>query len=694
MTIPADVLRAVAHALLDVAVVSGALALVALAVARIPGVDAGTRSRSWSAAAIVPLFAFALALLQPFALRDAAGRAVPAPIAGAVLIDPLDALQNGARRAADARAFAPAHDTGVVAGDSPRTSLPWLPLALALWFAIAAVRVAQVIVSVVRAHRIVARSVPADPASASYGDIARAAANARVDLRACERLDMPVAVGLTRRAVVVPARLADSLSAEELRAVVCHEIAHLRRRDDWVYLLERIACAVLWFDPILHVAVRGSSTWREVACDASAARATGARTCATALWRSASLLCGGASRGTAPALLSGGALVDRVEALLRPAATSSRRTVAATVALAVLASSASALVVVRAPAYALASSGLTPTGSMHTRRASFAFAKLRDGRVLVAGGMIANHDFTRAAEIYDPSRGTFEPTGSLTEGRTGLSGTLLGDGRVLIAGGWTSHGVTAGTEIYDPATGRFTAGVPMRSPRAGHTATVLRDGTVLFTGGAVENNESTATAEIYDPRTRTFASIAPMPQARAAHTATLLVDGRVLITGGIDGSGSFRSTLLYDPAARTFAPGPMMLEPRSKHGATLLADGSVLIAGGGSDNSWRSRLDDAERYDPRSNRFIAAGTMHVHRFKIGNSVVLLRNGDALVAGGGDRAELYDAAHDRFRLIDGSMGNARNLGAAVLLDDGSVLIAGGYDSVDPLPTTDTAQRYHS
>ena len=86
--------------------------------------------------------------------------------------------------------------------------------------------------------------------------------------------------------------------------------------------------------------------------------------------------------------------------------------------------------------------------------------------------------------------------------------------------------------------------------------------------------------------------------------------------------------------------------------------------------------------------------MHVRRFKIEHAVVRLANGDVLVAGGGDRAELYDAAHDRFRLIDGSMGNARNLGAAVLLDDGSVLIAGGYDSVDPLPTTETAQRYRT
>ncbi len=662
-----------------------------LAVERVPGVDASTRSRCWSAVAIVPLLAFAAALLQPLAVREGAARAVPAPMAGTILIDPLDGLQNGAR-GVYAKAYAAPPETSLAASAPRNAPFPWLPLALALWFAVAAVQLARVFFGVVRAHRIVARSSRACDGSGLRA-VARDAAGARVALRVRDGIHSPVAIGLTHRAVVIPAQLASSLPAAELRAVVAHEIAHLRRRDDWTYLLERIACAMLWFDPVLAIAARTSATWREVACDASAARATGARACATALWRSASILCDRDAHRPALALLSGATLVQRVEALLRPAATSARRSVAAALALAVLAAAAGALVIVRTPVYAWPVTGLRATGSMHTRRASFAFVKLSDGRVLVAGGMIANHDFTPKAELYDPARGTFEPTGSLLEGRVGLSGTLLADGRVLIAGGWTNQGVTASAEIYDPVTARFTQAAPMHSPRADHTATLLRDGTVLFTGGAVMNNESTATAELYDPRRRAFHELAPMPQARVAHTATSLADGRVLIAGGLDGTTSLRSTLLYDPATRAFAPGPPMREPRSKHGATRLADGSVLVVGGARDNGWSTRLDDTERYDPKTDRFVAAGVMHAHRFKIDNSVVLLANGNVLVAGGGDRAELYDAARDRFALIDGSMGNARNLGAAVLLDDGSVLIAGGYDSVDPLPTTETAQRYH-
>ncbi len=59
MIVSPDLLRALAHALLDVTIVSGVLALAVLAVERVPGVDASTRSRCWSAVAIVPLLAFA-----------------------------------------------------------------------------------------------------------------------------------------------------------------------------------------------------------------------------------------------------------------------------------------------------------------------------------------------------------------------------------------------------------------------------------------------------------------------------------------------------------------------------------------------------------------------------------------------------------------------------------------------------------
>jgi beta-lactamase regulating signal transducer with metallopeptidase domain len=687
MTPFADVLRALAHGLFDVAALSVVLACVAFTVGRFGGIDAATRSRCWSVVTIVPLLAFAAALIQPALapVQDVSARVSAG--ATATLVDPLDMVL----RAGDREIATPAALAASTAVPPTTTSLAarvsWLALALALWFSVAAYRIAAILRAVVRAHRLASTARPS-PAL----EIAADADESRVALCVRDDIDTAVAVGLTRRLVILPSRSIAELPPAELRAVVLHEIAHLSRRDDWVYLAERLACAILWFDPIVHLACGFSATWREIACDAAAARGAGGRTCATALWRSASALTAGSSQ-VGLALLSGGSLVRRVEALLAPVATSRRSAAAAMLALTLAASAASAVVVVRAPAYGWPGArGLAATGSMHERRASFAAVKLRDGRVLVAGGLRANHDFITEAELYDPARGVFEPTGSMLEARTGLTGTLLPDGRVLVAGGWTMHGIVATTELYDPATGRFGPGPPMHSVRAGQTATLLRDGTVLLAGGEIDNLTSTASAELYDPRRGAFVDVGTMNEPRASHTATLLSDGRLLITGGGESTASLRSSEIYDSVTRRFTEGPQMSTPRSKHGAALLADGSVLVVGGGADNGWSSRLATSERYDPRTNTFVPAGTMQERRFKLGNATVRLSNGDVLVAGGSTHVELYDAAAGSFRAIGAPMDNARNLGAAVLLDDGSVLISGGYASVNPLPTTDTALRY--
>lgn len=675
----------IAHALLDVTLASAVLALAAAVVARVPGLDAGTRSRWWSAVAIVPLIAFVVALAEPLVVPARAQASVSTLAGGALLVDPLDTLNTAGTQTA-LESVAPEVGGVAVTGGTPSRPVSWIAIAVVLWFAVAAVRVGMVLLSVVRAHRLGA-CYASDAIAAAAPD----AHTARVAVVVSDEITTAMAIGLTRRAVVVPTKLVATLSAVELRAVVLHEIAHLRRRDDWVYLSERLASAVLWCDPLVHVALRAAGTWRERARDADAASEAGARACATALWRSAAAVYGAPVELAAPAFFSRATLVDRVEALLRPGAQSTGRSIAALIALGFMTCAVDVAVGVRAPVYALPS-GLTATGSMHTRRASFAAVKLLDGRVLVAGGLVANGNFIADAELYDPAHGVFVRTGSLTEARTSPSGTMLADGRVLVAGGWTTHGVTAVAELYDQAGGTFTRTGALHEARAGHTATLLRDGTVLVTGGAESNEASTARAEIYDPRRGTFAEITPMHEARATHTATLLGDGQVLIAGGLNGTTALRTTELYNPKTQRFIAGPPMLEARSKQGATLLADGSVLIAGGSSDSSWSGRLASTERYEPGPNRFVPAATMHAKRFKFPHGTARLANGDVLIAGGAEQVEVYEAGRDRFRTVGGEMDNARNFGAVVLLDDGSVLIAGGYASVNPLPTTATALRY--
>jgi hypothetical protein len=100
-----------------------------------------------------------------------------------------------------------------------------------------------------------------------------------------------------------------------------------------------------------------------------------------------------------------------------------------------------------------------PTGSMITPRAKPVATLLADGRVLVTGGgtgWYGSGEALASAELYDPATGTFSPTGSMGIARTGHTATLLRDGTVLIAGGIAPDlGRTATAELYDPATGTF-----------------------------------------------------------------------------------------------------------------------------------------------------------------------------------------------------------------------------------------------
>jgi len=79
----------------------------------------------------------------------------------------------------------------------------------------------------------------------------------------------------------------------------------------------------------------------------------------------------------------------------------------------------------------------TATGSMVTPHAFHTATLLPDGSVLVVGGLINDRldgEVSAAAELFDPSGGTWTSARGMTEARWGHTATLLPDGRVLVAG--------------------------------------------------------------------------------------------------------------------------------------------------------------------------------------------------------------------------------------------------------------------
>jgi hypothetical protein len=142
-------------------------------------------------------------------------------------------------------------------------------------------------------------------------------------------------------------------------------------------------------------------------------------------------------------------------------------------------------------------------------------------------------------------------------------------------------------------------------------------------------------------------------------------------------------------------PGTLRLsQPRAVHRATLLSDGSVLITGGctepgcgGFEAGQRSEL-----YHARDG-MVPGPTMSTPR--AGHTATLLDDGRVLLTGGylgeGEgptaSAEVYDPLSSQFALVS-DLGSARADHTATLPPDGKVMIAGGVDgSGTALATTE-------
>lgn len=94
----------------------------------------------------------------------------------------------------------------------------------------------------------------------------------------------------------------------------------------------------------------------------------------------------------------------------------------------------------------------TPVGPMSTPRTGSAAIKIKDGRVLLFGGVAPTGAPTDTVEAFDPDSGTFQVIATGFPKISGFSATLLDDGEILIAGGGSrdSNGMTAASWFLKP----------------------------------------------------------------------------------------------------------------------------------------------------------------------------------------------------------------------------------------------------
>ena len=133
--------------------------------------------------------------------------------------------------------------------------------------------------------------------------------------------EVPMVVGHLRPVILVPVGLLAGLPGGQVEAILLHELAHIRRRDYLVNVLQRVAESLLFYHPAVWWISRVIRTERENCCDDLAVAASGdVQEYAIAL----ATLEQNRRAGRVPAVAAtGGNLVKRIRRLLYPKGTNS-----------------------------------------------------------------------------------------------------------------------------------------------------------------------------------------------------------------------------------------------------------------------------------------------------------------------------------------------------------------------------------
>jgi beta-lactamase regulating signal transducer with metallopeptidase domain len=248
MHLAADAFRFFAHAAAPIAVASlwqGAAVAAGLAVflRLAPRISAAHRFAAWAAA-------FATLICLPL----------------------LTLLAHAGVEAADA--------AGASAGPVQQAFHPWLELdarwslgLAALWAAMAALRAAGLALHSLRLRRLWRSATPIEDSLAA-SLVPALHCCGPVQICTTSELDRPSVIGFLAPRILIPDWLFARLTRQELEQVVLHEAEHLRRRDDWTNLLQKLCLVLFPLNPALVWIERRLSKEREMASDEGVVRVT------------------------------------------------------------------------------------------------------------------------------------------------------------------------------------------------------------------------------------------------------------------------------------------------------------------------------------------------------------------------------------------------------------------------------------
>lgn len=245
-----QVSAAVFAAFINTAVLSGGAVAVAALAARWKALNAASRYLLWWTA-------LAIVVAAPFASWMLPDRAM----APAAVASPAHILLPAGTAVPQLPVAIPA--------TIPTPHISALAIVLLCWLAAACVQLIRVAYSFLSGLRLKRSGLPAPEAAESIFQEVRQSLGVQrpVVLKISGRIASPAVAGYFRPQVLLPAGLIANLNRVEIEQILTHELAHVKRYDDWGVAAQRFLDALYCFHPLVWMLSRGLNLYREMACD-------------------------------------------------------------------------------------------------------------------------------------------------------------------------------------------------------------------------------------------------------------------------------------------------------------------------------------------------------------------------------------------------------------------------------------------
>jgi beta-lactamase regulating signal transducer with metallopeptidase domain/predicted metallopeptidase len=199
----------------------------------------------------------------------------------------------------------------------PSGKIPWLPLLVAAWAAGVAILSVRMAGGLLVARRLRLRATPVTNRDwREHVERLAARLQLRRGVALCESVlaEVPMAIGWLRPVILVPSGALLRLSPEQMEAILAHELAHVRRLDYAVNMIQAAVETLLFYHPAVWWVGRKIRAERENCCDDLAVAL-----CGDAVVYARALVELETMAGHAPQMAvaaTGGSLLSRVKRLL------------------------------------------------------------------------------------------------------------------------------------------------------------------------------------------------------------------------------------------------------------------------------------------------------------------------------------------------------------------------------------------